>query len=195
MTWALAFLLNNRKVLKKAQQEIDEHVGRERRVKESDTKNLIYLQAIIKETLRLHPPGPLGLAHESFEDCIVGGYHIPAGTQLMVNSIKLHQDSRMWSDPSEFKPERFLETHKNIDLRGQNFELIPFGSGRRVCPGISFSMQVMSLTLASLLHNFEITTLFNEPVDMTESASGLTSLKESPLEVLFAPRLSTSEAY
>ncbi|PON99136.1 Cytochrome P450, E-class, group I [Trema orientale] len=190
LTWALALLLNNREALKKAQNELDEQVGRERQVKESDMKNLICIQAILKETLRLYPAGPLSVPRESSEECNVNGYHIPAGTRLLVNLTKIHRDPHVWSDPCEFKPERFVGAHKNVDVRGQNFELIPFGSGRRICPGISFSMQVMQLTLATLLHSFEITTQFDEPVDMRETI-GLTNLKASPFDVLLTPRLST----
>ncbi|KAL5571725.1 hypothetical protein UlMin_021322 [Ulmus minor] len=193
MTWALSLLLNNRDTLKKVQEELDEHVGRQRQVKESDLKNLVYLQAIIKETLRLYPAGPLSVPHEAIEDCNVGGYNVEAGTRLLVNLSKLHRDPRVWLDPDEFKPERFLTDHKDIDLRGQNFEFIPFGSGRRICPGISFALQAMQLTLANLLHGFNLTTPFDEPVDMRESI-GLTNLKTTPLDVLLNPRLPT-EAY
>ncbi|KAA8528591.1 hypothetical protein F0562_035946 [Nyssa sinensis] len=188
MTWALTLLLNNQQALRKAQEELDIHVGRERQVESSDLKNLIYIQAILKETLRLYPPGPLSPPHESMEDCTVGGYKIPKGTRLLVNFWKLHRDPRVWSDPGEFKPERFLTSHKDVDVRGQHFELIPFGSGRRMCPGISLAMQHTELTLASLLHGFELETPFNEPVDMTESF-GLTIPKATPLEVLLTPRL------
>ena len=94
----------------------------------------------------------------------------------------------MWVDPSEFQPERFITTHKGVDVRGQNFELIPFGSGRRMCPGISFALQVTQLTLATLLHAFEISSPSNEPVDMTENG-GLTNPKATPLEVYLTPRL------
>ncbi|GAV64243.1 p450 domain-containing protein, partial [Cephalotus follicularis] len=188
LTWSLSLLLNNRHTLKKVQEEIDTHVGRERQMRESDINNLTYLQAIIKETLRLYPPTPLSLPHESMEDCTLNGYHIPKGTGLLVNLSKIQRDPRVWTDPCEFQPERFLTTHKHIDVRGHNFELIPFGAGRRICPGISYALQVLHLTLASLLHGFEITTLSDELVDMTEGA-GLTSLKINPLEVLFTPRL------
>ena len=157
---------------------------------ESDLKNLVYLQAIIKETLRLYPAAPLSLPHEAMKDCNVAGYDVPAGTRLLVNLSKLHRDPRVWSDPDEFKPERFLTDHKDIDLRGHNFEFIPFGSGRRICPGISLALQVMELTLATLLHGFEITTPFDEPVDMSE-ATGITNLKVTPLHVLLNPRLPT----
>jgi cytochrome P450 len=187
LTWALSLLLNNRKALKKAQQEVDVQIEKERQVKESDIKNLVYLQAILKETLRLYPAGPLSIPHESMEDCTLAGYHVPAGTQLLVNFSKIHRDPHVWSDPNEFQPERFLTTHKGVDVRGQHFELIPFGSGRRACPGISLALQVMQITLATLLHAFEITTPSNEPVDMTEKV-GLTNMKATPLEVHLTPR-------
>ncbi|KAK6245332.1 hypothetical protein SCA6_008422 [Theobroma cacao] len=188
ITWALSLLLNHRDVLEKAQHELDTYVGRERPVQESDVKNLVYLQAIIKETTRLYPAGPLSVMHESVEDCTTAGYFIPAGTRLLVNLSKLQRDPKAWSNPDEFRPERFLTTHKHFDVRGQNYELIPFGSGRRVCPGISFALQVLQFSLASLLQAFEITTPSDEPVDMGEGA-GLTNLKATPLEVILTPRL------
>ncbi|KAJ0025969.1 hypothetical protein Pint_08881 [Pistacia integerrima] len=188
LTWAVALLLNNRHVLEKAQNELDTHVGRERLVQESDMRNLVYFQSILKETLRLYPAAPLSVPHESLEDCSIGGYHVPARTRLFVNLSKLHRDPKVWCNPCEFQPERFLTTHKDCDVRGQNFELLPFGSGRRVCPGISFALQVMQLTLAHLLQGFEFATPGNEPIDMVEGI-GLTNLKATPLEVLLTPRL------
>ncbi|KAF8034244.1 hypothetical protein BT93_C0512 [Corymbia citriodora subsp. variegata] len=188
LTWALSLLLNNRHVLKQAQQELDSQIGRERQVTESDIKNLIYLQAIIKETLRLNPAAPLSVPHESVEDCTIGGYHVPAGTRLLFNISKLHQDLRVWPAPLEFRPERFLTTHKDLDVRGQNFEYLPFGSGRRMCPGVSFALQVLHIVLATLLHSFEIETASDEPVDM-RAGMGITSPKVTPLEVILTPRL------
>ncbi|KAE8100585.1 hypothetical protein FH972_018471 [Carpinus fangiana] len=190
LTWALSLLLNNRETLKKAQEELDVQIGRERQVKESDIKNLVYLQAIIKETMRLYPAGPLPVPHESMEDCTLAGYHIPVGTQLLVNFSKMHRDPHVWPDPNEFQPERFLTSHKGVDVKGQHFELLPFGSGRRMCPGISLALQVIQLTLATLLHAFEIATPSDEPVDMTEKI-GLTDVKATPLEVHLTPRLPT----
>ncbi|KAG2666517.1 hypothetical protein I3760_15G065700 [Carya illinoinensis] len=192
MTWALSLLLNNREALKKVQQELDLQIGRDRLVMESDMKNLVYLQAVIKETMRLYPAAPLSVPHESLEDCTLASYHIPAGTRLLVNLSKIHRDPQVWSDPTEFRPERFLTTHKDVDFKGQHFEFIPFGSGRRVCPGISFALQVMQLTLANFLHAFEIATVpAYEPVDMTQKV-GLASLKATPLEVQLTPRLPSS---
>ncbi|XP_040997569.1 cytochrome P450 CYP82D47-like [Juglans microcarpa x Juglans regia] len=188
LTWAISLLLNNRHVLKKAQDELDILVGKERVVEDSDISKLVYLQAIVKETLRLYPAAPLGAPREFNEDCIIGGYHVPKGTRLITNIWKIQTDSQIWSDPLEFKPERFLSTHKDFDVRGKKFELIPFGSGRRVCPGATFALQVVHLTLARIFQMFEISTPLNAQVDMTESF-GLTNMKATPLEVLIKPRL------
>ncbi|KAJ9169789.1 hypothetical protein P3X46_017941 [Hevea brasiliensis] len=178
MTWMLANLLNNRRELQLAQEEIDQKVGRDRPVEESDFENLVYLKAIIKETLRLCPAGPLAVPREAMEDCTLCGYHIPKGTRFLTNLWKLHRHQS-----------RFLTTHANVDVLGQNFELLPFGSGRRSCPGLNFAMQVIKLGMAKLLQGFNFTTPNNEPVDMTESLN-LSLSKETPLEVMITPRLS-----
>ncbi|PRQ26949.1 putative cytochrome P450 [Rosa chinensis] len=189
LTWALSLLLNNPLALKKVHEELDHQVGRERLVNESDINNLEYLQATVKEVMRLCPAGPLSGQREVTEDCTVGGYHIPRGTWLMVNLWKVQTDPRVWADPMEFKPERFLTTHKGTDVKGQHFVLMPFGSGRRACPGITFGLQMTLLSLAGFLQGFEVSTPGNEPVDMTGSV-GLTNMKSTPLRVLVKPRLS-----
>ncbi|XP_043704017.1 cytochrome P450 CYP82D47-like [Telopea speciosissima] len=189
LTWALSLLLNNPQVLKRAQEELDVHVGRDRHVEESDIKNLVYLHSIVKETLRLYPPFPLSIPHEAMEDCQVGGYAVPKGTRVLVNMWKLHRDPQVWgSDPHEFKPERFLTTHSLVDFLGQNFEFIPFGSGIRSCPGISFAKQVLYLILARLLQGFNFETPSQQPVDLTEGL-GLTMPKATPLHIFLTPRL------
>ncbi|XP_031479228.1 cytochrome P450 CYP82D47-like [Nymphaea colorata] len=188
LEWALSALLNNRHVLEKAKEELDCKVGRERRVEESDIKNLPYLQAIIKETMRLYPAGPLLVPHQSIEPIQLGGYHIPAGTILFVNTWKIHRDPTLWASPEEFRPERFLMSHKEIAFGGQNFAFMPFGTGRRMCPGWTMALQVLHLTLARLLQSFEWSTPMDEPVDMTEGF-GLTMPKAAPLKVQLTPRL------
>ncbi|KAJ8772565.1 hypothetical protein K2173_027742 [Erythroxylum novogranatense] len=188
LTWALALLVNSPSVMEKAQKEVDMYAGRERQVEEADLKNLVYLQAVVKETLRLYPAGPLSVPHESMEDCTIADYHIPAGTRLFVNIWKIHRDPRVWSNPCNFEPERFLTTHRDLDVHGKNFEYIPFGTGRRMCPGVSFALQVVQLTLAKLLQGFNFATPTGERVDMTESI-GLTDMKATPLKVLIEPRL------
>ncbi|KAL9262377.1 Cytochrome P450 CYP82D47-like protein [Drosera capensis] len=124
----LSLLLNNRHVLKKVQDELDEHVDRERQVAETDTKDLVYLHAIIREAMRLYPGIPV-FVRESVTDCVIAGYHIPAHTRLMINLTKLQKDPKVWPNPTEFIPERFLTSHKNVDPSGKHFELIPFHSG------------------------------------------------------------------
>ncbi|CAN4122759.1 unnamed protein product [Withania somnifera] len=188
LTWTLSLLMNNYQALKIAQDEIDAHVGKNRWVQESDIKNLIYLQAIVKEALRLYPAAPLSVPHESMEDCTISGYDIPKGTRLLVNLWKIHHDPNIWPNPNDFKPERFLTAHKDVDVRGNHFELLPFGSGRRMCPGISLALQVLPFVIAVLLQGFDMKRPLDEPIDMSESF-GLTVIKASPLEVLLAPRL------
>ncbi|XP_047328532.1 cytochrome P450 CYP82D47-like [Impatiens glandulifera] len=189
LTWTLSLLINHPHALMKIEEELDIHVGKGRLVEESDIPNLVYLQAVIKESLRLYPPAPLASPREVTRDCVVGGYHVAAGTRLFLNVWKLHRDPKIWSEPLEFRPERFMTTHRNIDIRGLNFELIPFGSGRRVCPGINFGMQMGHLVLASLLQSFQLSNPNNELVDMT-AVEGLTISKATPLEVIITPKLS-----
>nr|GLL44232.1 cytochrome P450 CYP82D47-like [Ipomoea trifida] len=190
LIWALSLVLNNYDVLRMIQGELDTKIGKHSGIEESDTNKLIYLQAIVKETLRLHPPGPLSIPHEAIEDCTINGYHIQKGSRVIPNLAKIHRDPKVWVDPNEFRPERFLTTHKDIDVWGNNFEIIPFGSGRRMCPGITLGLHIVHLTLASLIQSFDMKRPSIEPIDMTESP-GLTSPKASPLHVLLIPRLAS----
>ncbi|GLT47060.1 hypothetical protein SLA2020_207820 [Shorea laevis] len=154
LTWALSLLLNNPNVLKKAQQELDILTSKDGKVEEINTRDLVYLQAIIKETLRLYPPLPVIPPHESTEDCEVSGYYIPAGTRLLIYvNYKIQRVSQVWSDTDDFRPERFLTSHKEVNVKGQHFQLISFSSGRRMCPAASFALQVLQLTLGNLLQH------------------------------------------
>ncbi|CAI8594410.1 unnamed protein product [Vicia faba] len=191
LTWAISLLLKNPHVMKKAKEELNIHVEKERCVEVSDIKNLIYLQSIVKETLRLYPPVPLSVPREFSEDCNLDGYVIEKGTRLILNLWKIHTDPKIWLDPLEFKPERFLTTNKDIDVKGHSFELLPFGSGRRICPGISLGLQMVHMALASFLHSFEILNPSSKPIDMTEGF-GVTYIKATPLEILIKPCLSSS---
>lgn len=183
---AISFVLTNPQVLKKAQEELDIHVGKDRNVDESDIANLVYLQAILKETLRLTPDSSVTIAREAMHDCQVDGYHVPAGTRVMVNTWKLHRDPRVWSDPNEFRPERFLTSHAGVEAMGQNFEYVPFGSGRRVCPGLSFALQVIHLAIARVIHSFDVAAFSQvEPLKM-----GMGPGSSDSVQVLFSPRLS-----
>ncbi|XP_050382483.1 cytochrome P450 93A2-like [Argentina anserina] len=150
--WALSELINRPNVMARAREEIDSIVGTNRLVTESDIANLPYLQAIVKETLRLHPTGPM-IARESTEHCTVNGYDIPANTRLFVNVWAINRDPKHWEEPLEFMPERFWKS--TLDMRGQNFQFLPFGSGRRSCPGTSLALQVVHVTLAAVIQCFD----------------------------------------
>lgn len=189
LIWALSLLLNNRNALRKAQKEMDDQVGKKRLVTKADIVNLPYLQAIVKETLRLYPAGFLGGIREFNQDCILRGSTIKKGTRLIINMWKLHRDATVWEDPLEFMPERFFSAnHKDVDLKGQHYELIPFGAGRRICPGVGFSLQILHFVLANLIQSFDFSTPNNTHVDMTASP-GMSNIKLTPLDVLISPRL------
>ncbi|GLJ24861.1 hypothetical protein SUGI_0475460 [Cryptomeria japonica] len=131
--WALSEVIRNPEILNKTREEIKEVVGSGRLVEESDIPKMVYLQSIVKESLRLHPPGPLAL-RESTEECNIDGYFIPVQTRVFINIWALGRDPKHWENPLEFRPERFSES--SIDVRGQHFQILPFGGGRRGCPGI-----------------------------------------------------------
>ncbi|KAL3719451.1 hypothetical protein ACJRO7_004417 [Eucalyptus globulus] len=188
LTWAVSSLLDNFHVLKKAQEELDAQIGKRRHVKESDFANLTYLHAIVKETLRLYPAGPLAAPRVSIEDCVIKGYLVPKGTRLILNVWKIQTDPKVWLEPMKFRPERFVSSHKKNDAMGPNFDFMPFGGGRRICPGISFGLQVVHSVLARLLHAFDVSTPDNSPVDIPE-INGLMVCKAMPLEVMLTPRL------
>ncbi|KAK3405909.1 hypothetical protein EUGRSUZ_K02128 [Eucalyptus grandis] len=188
ITWALSLLLNHPAALKSAQQELDAIVGQDKWVQESDISNLKYLQAIVKETLRLYPAAPLTGIREAMEDCHISGYHVPKGTRVLVNIWKLQRDPRVWAKPDEFRPERFLEEQEEVDLRDQNFVFIPFSSGRRSCPGSTLGLQVVQFTLARILQGFQVTPEEGATVDM-EEGSGIALPKVKPLRVALEPRL------
>ncbi|WCJ37983.1 cytochrome P450 family 82 subfamily C polypeptide 4 [Euphorbia peplus] len=186
--WALCNLLNNKNAMDRAKEELDQKIGKNRRVQVDDIEKLEYLRAVIKETLRLHPAAPLGVPREAAEDCFISEYFIPKGTRLFTNFWKLHRDPDIWSEPDEFVPERFLTNQSHLDVSGKNFEYLPFSAGRRSCPGANLAMQIIHLSLARLIQAFDITTPGNEAVDMTEG-QGIILPKKTPLQVVLTPRL------
>ncbi|MCL7043037.1 hypothetical protein MKW94_016422 [Papaver nudicaule] len=183
MEWALSLLLNHPQVLQKAKAEIDIQVGGGRLVDENDLNDLPYLHAIILETLRMYPAGPLLIPHESSDDCIVGGYNIARGTMLFVNVWAIQNDPKTWDEPNRFKPERFLFTE---GVR-EGYKLMPFGAGRRACPGDALAMRVIGSALGSLIQCLEWERVHaDEMVDMTEG-TGLTLNRAHPLEAKCRP--------
>nr|GLL26073.1 cytochrome P450 CYP736A12-like [Ipomoea trifida] len=149
--WIMTELIRHPQAMKKLQKELEEVVGMERMVEESDLEKLKYLDMVVKEGMRLHPAVPL-LHHESMEDCQVKGYHIPKGSRVVINLLAVQKDPIAWHEPDKFIPERF--EGNSVDLRGRDFELLPFGSGRRSCPGIQLGIIVVRLVVAQLVHCF-----------------------------------------
>ncbi|CAM0877458.1 unnamed protein product [Alopecurus aequalis] len=153
LEWAMSELVNNPKALAKAQQEIREVLGEDRSIiTNSDIAELPYMRMVIKEAFRLHPPFPL-VPRRSREDCTVMGYDMLKDTNVLVNIFAISRDPRSWKNPEEFEPKRF--ENSNIDYYGTYFELIPFGAGRRQCPGMLFSTSTVHITLANLLYHFD----------------------------------------
>ncbi|KAL9289325.1 Cytochrome P450 84A1 [Arabidopsis thaliana] len=150
--WALTELLRSPEDLKRVQQELAEVVGLDRRVEESDIEKLTYLKCTLKETLRMHPPIPL-LLHETAEDTSIDGFFIPKKSRVMINAFAIGRDPTSWTDPDTFRPSRFLEPGVP-DFKGSNFEFIPFGSGRRSCPGMQLGLYALDLAVAHILHCF-----------------------------------------
>ncbi|CAN1283074.1 Licodione synthase [Linum perenne] len=185
LEWALSELINNPKVLQKAREEIDRVVGPTRLVEESDSPNLVYINAVIKEAFRLHPTSPM-ITRKCVQESEIGGYRIPLNSTLFVNMWSIGRNPKYWDDPLEFRPERFMDNH--VDIKGQHYELLPFGSGRRLCPGMALALQELPTTLAALIQCFDFEVVGpagkivkgEKPVDMSERP-GLTVPKANDL--------------
>ncbi|KAL0443366.1 UNVERIFIED_CONTAM: cytochrome [Sesamum latifolium] len=163
---AMTALIENPTIMRKLQREIREVIGEKGKVTEDDLPKLSYLKAVIKETLRLYPPAPLLLPRETLEKCNIEGYIIPAKTLVYINAWAIARDPEYWEHPNEFVPERFLNT--KVDIMGQDFQVIPFGAGRRGCPGIMMGLTTVELVLANLLYTFE----WDLPAGMTREDIG-----------------------
>lgn len=180
-------LVTHPRILEKVQAEIRSIVGRKKRVSETDLPHLHYMKAVIKEIYRLHPPAPVLLPRESMEEITIGGYTIPEKTRVFINAWAVGRDPESWNNPKIFEPERFLNC--DIDFKGQDFELIPFGAGRRSCPAITFGSATVELGLAQLLHSFDWELppgIQSRDLDMTE-VFGITMHRKYPLIVVAKP--------
>ncbi|KAG6394660.1 hypothetical protein SASPL_145249 [Salvia splendens] len=186
--WAMSLLLNHPNVLEIARLELDSKVEPHRLVEERDLPDLSYLQNIISETFRMFPAGPLVVPRESSSDCRVGGYDIPSGSILLVNAWAIHRDPDVWEEPMRFKPERF-EGGREVPTEN----LLPFGMGRRACPGAGLGRRMVGLALASLLQCFDWERMGPDQVDLAEGV-GLTMPKLKPLEAMCRPRQIMLEA-
>lgn len=187
--WAISQLLKKPEIFEKATEELDRVIGKSRWVEEKDIQNLPYIQAIVKETMRLHPVAPMLVPREARVDCKVGGYDIVKGTRILVSVWTIGRDPTLWDKPDEFVPERFIG--KTMDVKGHDFELLPFGAGRRMCPGYTLGLKVIESSLANLLHGFYWKlpdSMTTEDLNMDE-IFGLSTPKEIPLVTLAQPRL------
>lgn len=169
--WILAEIVLNPDVQAKIHAELDVAVGQHRVVTDADMAKLPFLGAVIKETLRMHPPGPLlSWARLATHDVTLAGHHVPAGTTAMVNMWSITHDAAIWTDPLRFRPERFLVAcgGQDIDIRGNDLRLAPFGAGRRVCPGRALGLATVHLWVARLLQQFHWCPSDQHPVDLSE---------------------------
>ncbi|KAA8547239.1 hypothetical protein F0562_003897 [Nyssa sinensis] len=184
LEWAMAEVLHNPESLVKAKAELEQIIGKGKAIEESDISNLPYLRSIVKETLRLHPPVPFLIPRKVEVDSEVSGYTVPKGSQVLVNAWAIGRDPSCWDNPLKFTPERFLNSE--LDIRGRDFELIPFGAGRRICPGLPLAVRMVPVMLGSLLNSFDWKLeggIAAEDLDMEEKF-GITLQKAQPLRAV-----------
>ncbi|KAM0937816.1 putative isoflavone 2'-hydroxylase [Dioscorea sansibarensis] len=192
MEWTMSLLLNNPQTLEKLRAEIDANLSQGSLLQEADFPKLPYLHAVINESMRMCPASPLLFPHESSQDCTVGGFNVPSGTMILVNAWKIQRDPELWEEPEKFKPERFLGTNNDQKSTDEGIKeelkmMMPFGMGRRRCPGEGLAMKVVLLVIGTLVQCFEWERVGDEDVDMSEGI-GLTMPKAKPLEAMFKPR-------
>ncbi|XP_020174187.1 cytochrome P450 84A1-like [Aegilops tauschii subsp. strangulata] len=191
--WAMAEMMHNPNDLLRLQKEITNIVGLDRNVDDSDLDKLPFLKCIVKETLRLHPPFPL-LHHETAEDCVVGGYSVPQGSRVMINVFAIGRDAKAWKDADTFRPSRFMPGEgeaTGVDFKGGCFAFLPFGSGRRSCPGMALGLYSLELIVAQLAHGFSWALPDGmKPSDLDmDDIFGFTAPRATRLCVVPTPRL------
>ncbi|KAL2472362.1 Cytochrome [Abeliophyllum distichum] len=182
--WIMTDLIRSPEIMSKARNELWDVVGQNNKVKESDISRLPYLQSVIKETFRYHPTGPLLIPHKAEVDTEINGYIVPKNSQIFVNIWAIGRDSKIWSNPESFDPERFLK--REIDIKGQDFDLIPFGSGKRMCPGFPLATRMVPLMVATMIQNFDWKPengMKPEEVDISEKF-GVALQKAVPLKAI-----------
>ncbi|KAK9143320.1 LOW QUALITY PROTEIN: hypothetical protein Syun_012720 [Stephania yunnanensis] len=190
--WTIAELMNNREAMRKAQEELEVVVGLDSILEESHLPKLRYLQAVMKEVLRLHPALPLLVPHCPSSACEIGGYTVPEGARVFVNVWAIHRDPSIWDNPLEFNPERFL--NGEWDFSGKDFNYFPFGSGRRICAGIPMAERMFMYELATLLHSFDWELPSDSEFDLKEKF-GIVLKKATPMIAIPTPRLSNPTLY
>ncbi|XP_066329675.1 desmethyl-deoxy-podophyllotoxin synthase-like [Miscanthus floridulus] len=195
LDWAMAELLRNPRAMEKAQHEVRQALAGHDTVTEDSLAGLRYLRFVIKESLRLHPPATMLVPRQCQSACQVLGFDVPAGITVIVNAWAIGRDPAHWDEPDEFLPERFEQSTR--DFRGADFEFIPFGAGRRVCPGMAFGLAHIELALAALLFHFDWSLpggLAAEELDMTESF-GIATPRRSDLLVMAIPSVPLPTTY
>lgn len=153
LEWAMTELLRHPEIMKKLQSEVRQVVKDKHNITDDDIEKMHYLKAVMKETMRFHTPIPLLVPRVARNDVEVMGYDVPVGTMVMINAWAIGRDPTSWDEPEKFRPERFLNS--SVDFKGLDFELIPFGAGRRGCPGTAFAMATLEFTLANLMQKFD----------------------------------------
>lgn len=190
LEWAMAELAKNPHMMARAQNEIEQALGKDCTIiQESDISKLPYVQAVIKESLRLHPPTVFLLPRKADQDVELYGYVVPKNAQVLVNLWAIGRDPKVWKNAEVFMPERFLES--DIDVKGRDFELLPFGAGRRICPGLTLAYRMLNLMMATLIHSFDWKLedgISPQDLDMTEKF-GITLQKVKPLQVIPIPKV------
>ncbi|XP_011651837.2 cytochrome P450 71A1 [Cucumis sativus] len=183
LEWTMTELMRKPRIMKKVQEEVRTIIGKKSKIEAEDIQKMEYMQCVIKESLRLHPPVPLLLPRETMADVEIEGYYIPSKTRVFVNAWAIQRDPQFWVNPNEFIPERFMDKTNSADYKGQNLEFIPFGSGRRKCPGLSFAIASFEFVLANILYWFDWKLPDGcESLDVEES-NGLTVRKKKSLHL------------
>ncbi|CAN1167139.1 Desmethyl-deoxy-podophyllotoxin synthase [Linum perenne] len=183
--WTMSEIINDQRILRTVQEEVRQTFKNTGKVEEARLDELKYLDMVISESLRLHPPVPLLVPRENTEKVeLKDGYEIPRKTKVIVNAWAISRDPRYWTDPEKFSPERFAD--RSADYKGNDFQFIPFGAGRRICPGMSFAMVFVKLTLANLFFHFNWRLPDDMELDMTE-AFGMSLGRKHPLCLIPVP--------
>ncbi|KAL9813167.1 putative cytochrome P450 [Arabidopsis thaliana] len=190
--FAMAELLHNPDIMKRAQQEVDKVVGKEKVVEESHISKLPYILAIMKETLRLHTVAPLLVPRRPSQTTVVGGFTIPKDSKIFINAWAIHRNPNVWENPLKFDPDRFLDM--SYDFKGNDFNYLPFGSGRRICVGMAMGERVVLYNLATFLHSFDWKIPQGERVEVEEKFGIVLELK-NPLVATPVLRLSDPNLY
>ncbi|PRQ20215.1 putative cytochrome P450 [Rosa chinensis] len=192
--WVLTELMQHPEEMIRVQEELTQIVGLNNLVEEFHLPKLHHLDAVIKETFRLHPPVPLLVPRRSSQPTIIGGYYIPKGSTIFLNAWAIQRVPSVWDDPLEFRPQRFLNPSNSFDYQGNKFQFLPFGYGRRICAGIPLAERMLFYVLASFLHSFDWKLPNDKKLDVSDKF-GIVTKKNTPLIAVPTPRLSNLELY